>query len=994
MASNISNSGTLQVVENNNTATTISGTVTNTGTIKVEDNSNSSSSRLNLSNTVNNNSGGVITLVVSGGSQSADLDITGVLNNNSGATLQTLAGNGSGSHTIAGEINNAGAITTNRTTTFSIGATDFDNLSGGTFTVAAGTTAISGSANFNNAGTISVASALEFGGTTTLVHQTGGTYTGAGTISFGGGTTFQMNAAASIAPNIIFGTTSTAATWTGAYTATLSGTTTLNKGTVSSNITNSGTLQVVENNNTATTVSGTVTNTGTIKVEDTNNAAGGSTLILSGTVNNNSGGTISLTVTGGSQSVTLDLTGGTLNNNSGATLQTLVGNGVGTRNITGTVNNSGGTIGVNYDLNYQSGTLTNTGVVNVAAAKTLTLASGTTLTQGSGGSYTGGGTINISAGATFQMNAAASIASNIIFGNVSTAATWTGSYTASLAGTTTLNKGTVASNISNSGTLQVVENNNTATTISGTVTNTGTIKVEDTADSSGSTLNLSNTVNNNSGGVITLLVSGGVQSANLDLTGGVLNNNSGATLQTLVGNGAGSYTITGQINNAGAVVIDRTTAFTIGNTDFANLVGGQLTVNASKTLSFTAGGTGKLDIQSSSAVTINGTLNMNGHNIQNAGDLNGSGTVNLGGGTYSGGGTNNFGMSPGRMTFNGNVIFTDSGKSLFELGGRIPTQGYDQMFVAGNFQRGGILQIVQYAAFVPLVGDNFDIMNWTNASGQFTEINGLDQYNGIVLDTNFTDHGLTLMAKAITLDGTDGSDQLIGTAGDDVITGRGGDDVLDGGLGDDVLLGGVGNDVLKGGAGSNHLIGGEGEDTADYSTGTAPIHADLYTGTVDTGDGTDTVISIEKLIGTNLNDFIVGNGKDNVIAGGLGDDTLTGGGGNDVFVLRSPNEAGDNITDFTTGHDVIELKASAFGFAPDTQIGGCFTVIGGHFDGTVAGANAAFAAGQSALIYSQADHALYFDNNGAADGYTTVVTLQPGAILAAGDMRLTDHLSI
>ena len=47
-------------------------------------------------------------------------------------------------------------------------------------------------------------------------------------------------------------------------------------------------------------------------------------------------------------------------------------------------------------------------------------------------------------------------------------------------------------------------------------------------------------------------------------------------------------------------------------------------------------------------------------------------------------------------------------------------------------------------------------------------------------------------------------------------------------------------------------------------------------GAHDTGDGTDTLSSIENLTGGSGNDTLTGNGSDNVLTGGAGDDTLAG----------------------------------------------------------------------------------------------------------------------
>ena len=152
------------------------------------------------------------------------------------------------------------------------------------------------------------------------------------------------------------------------------------------------------------------------------------------------------------------------------------------------------------------------------------------------------------------------------------------------------------------------------------------------------------------------------------------------------------------------------------------------------------------------------------------------------------------------------------------------------------------------------------------------------------------------------------------------------------------------------------------------------------------------MISIENVIGGSFADTIIGNHKDNIIVAGLGADTLTGGEGNNMFVLRGLNEGGDTITDFKTGTDTLCITdprlANILGTLAEGQT---FSTIAGAFDGSNAGLNACFANGTAAFVYSDADHTLYFDDNGAQEGYTVVAHLQPGATLAATDVRITDH---
>ena len=151
--------------------------------------------------------------------------------------------------------------------------------------------------------------------------------------------------------------------------------------------------------------------------------------------------------------------------------------------------------------------------------------------------------------------------------------------------------------------------------------------------------------------------------------------------------------------------------------------------------------------------------------------------------------------------------------------------------------------------------------------------------------------------------GNDGNDLIEGRDGDDQLFGDSsslrlgfnigfsnfepGNDTLDGGAGNDQLFGEGGNDTLIGGSGSNTLDGGSGIDTASYATSTAGVIATL-TGIngngIALGAGSDTLVSIENIIGSNFADQIGGSAIANVIDGGGGNDLIAGGGGADTLI--------------------------------------------------------------------------------------------------------------
>ena len=129
------------------------------------------------------------------------------------------------------------------------------------------------------------------------------------------------------------------------------------------------------------------------------------------------------------------------------------------------------------------------------------------------------------------------------------------------------------------------------------------------------------------------------------------------------------------------------------------------------------------------------------------------------------------------------------------------------------------------------------------------------------------------------------NDQLIGSSANNQLSGMAGNDVLSGLAGDDTLLGGVGDDVLNGGEGNDYLDGGLGNDTASYADATAGVSVRLYTeAPQDTvGAGTDTLINIENLTGSQFKDTLRGDNDANVLDGGAGSDALYGYGGDDIL---------------------------------------------------------------------------------------------------------------
>lgn len=228
--------------------------------------------------------------------------------------------------------------------------------------------------------------------------------------------------------------------------------------------------------------------------------------------------------------------------------------------------------------------------------------------------------------------------------------------------------------------------------------------------------------------------------------------------------------------------------------------------------------------------------------------------------------------------------------------------------------------------------------------------------------------------ETANITGTKRSDELRGTSGDDVIQGLGGDDVIIGGGGVDLICGGPGedilkgggdydfllgdsaSDVLKGGGGGDYLFGGGGSDafkggpgfdTANYMFSGFPINADMGTGIV-TGEGRDTLDSIESLNGSDFADrliggpeadFILGDGGDDHIEGRGDLDTLGGDSGNDTIIGGAEPGLLDflNYTTASSGVQIDMATGTATGGAGNDTFSEMEGAYGSEFADVITG---------------------------------------------------------
>jgi Ca2+-binding RTX toxin-like protein len=227
--------------------------------------------------------------------------------------------------------------------------------------------------------------------------------------------------------------------------------------------------------------------------------------------------------------------------------------------------------------------------------------------------------------------------------------------------------------------------------------------------------------------------------------------------------------------------------------------------------------------------------------------------------------------------------------------------------------------------------------------------------------------GIEGSAYSDRLGGNAADNRLLGLGGNDTLVGAAGNDTLDGGGGADSMTGGAGNDaytvdsssdrvaeadgggtdsvattlpaytlgswiengrilatgtaslsgnelanVLVSGRGNNLIEGKGGIDTVSYAGGIAGfvgVTVSLATASPQAtgGSGTDTLISIENLVGSDESDRLTGNSGANVLVGGDGNDTLNGGAGNDTL---EGGVWGDTYFVDAAGDVVRELSAA------------------------------------------------------------------------------------
>ncbi|MEF8756319.1 MAG: hypothetical protein V5B60_20675 [Accumulibacter sp.] len=278
---------------------------------------------------------------------------------------------------------------------------------------------------------------------------------------------------------------------------------------------------------------------------------------------------------------------------------------------------------------------------------------------------------------------------------------------------------------------------------------------------------------------------------------------------------------------------------------------------------------------------------------------------------------------------------------------------------------------------------------------------------------------------ADTLTGDGNANRLEGASGNDTLAGGAGDDTLDGGLGADSLIGGDGSDQyyvdhagdrvtetnanpvsggtdqvfsslaaytlgahiengrilatgaanltgnaldnrLDAGTGANLLDGAGGNDTVSYLHGASSgvnVSLAILGAQATGGSGSDTLIAIENLGGSNYDDTLRGDGNANVLSGAGGNDFLDGGAGNDTL----DGGAGNDRLWGGTGADSLIGRDGSDSYYVD------------HAGDSVSETNANPATGGTDQVFSY------------LAAYTLATHIENGRILATGAANLTGN---
>jgi Ca2+-binding RTX toxin-like protein len=239
------------------------------------------------------------------------------------------------------------------------------------------------------------------------------------------------------------------------------------------------------------------------------------------------------------------------------------------------------------------------------------------------------------------------------------------------------------------------------------------------------------------------------------------------------------------------------------------------------------------------------------------------------------------------------------------------------------------------------------------------------------------------------------------------------------------LTGNVLNNILYASSGDNALDGGAGTDIASYLFASAAVNISLASGSAQTtgGSGSDSIVNIENITGSNFNDSLAGSATANILDGGLGDDSMTGGDGSDSYYVR---QGGDVVIETNAilasgGADLVYSYLAAYSLTTNVEnarilIGTAANLTGNNlnnalfaaagnnqFDGGAGGDSVSYQYATGAINASLAIVGAQATGNSGADSFVSIESLTGsgygdtftgnGAINALNGMAGNDSLN-
>lgn len=566
LATPLANGGLLHAITGSAIASAL--TTAPGSTIRIAANGESGSSSLTVDSGFTNN--GTIELSSTVGGYPSALAIgSGTLVNAASGSIVSLPGAG-GTRSISGSVANDGLLLVDAPLTVT--------LAGDTLTNTGALSLTNGNLLLSQAGT----SQTTLGGTVDIpvgrvLTVNGGALAQAGESLTGSGTLAVTNATVN----------------GGVFTLSSGLAMQLRGTTVSAPFVNDGFTWVVTNS----ALTGAVTNSAGATLRIASNGESGATAlsVATGFVND---GAIELSSTVGGYNATLDIVSGTLVNAVGGSITALPGSG-GNRTISGSVANNG-QVQIDHPLSWSlaDDTLSNAGTLDVGNGN-LNIAQ-TGLSQ-----VTLGGVVSIGSGRALGVTGGGvSQVGNAILGpgtlSLTSATVNGGTFTVPNPLTLHLRGTTIAAPLVNEGLVWAITNS----AISGSVTNASgaTLRVAANGESGSTTLSVANGVVND--GTIELTSTGGGFASALTIGSGTLTNATTGTISVLPGTG-GSRTISGSVDNQGLLSLAPDAAVLLS-------IGGNLSTSGSIAMDIggLAAGTQHDRINVSGTITLDGALDV------------------------------------------------------------------------------------------------------------------------------------------------------------------------------------------------------------------------------------------------------------------------------------------------------------------------------------------------------------------------------------------------